>query len=265
MQVHASTGPLSRPVLACAYATPAGLEQFRDVVVSLLLFSRSLDKRATREKAREAMADQSVYAVEQLDKGAWEVVNRSTNESVHVFATRARARAALDALNKGASEQEVRDGVADKSKMTNIKRDMKKNLAKEKTSNLSVRRIHGSEQPTAFALKKRAKNFDAMIDRYGKLPQGLIDVFNPRNVEGFVGLYHTISVVEFDVSQIATTYVLRVEETGELFECSDKRDGRLRASQLTAKPPKKSTYKKKQVVSTTDSDSSTESVNNPPF
>lgn len=233
-------------------------------MVSLLLFCRSLDKRATREKAREAMADQSVYAVEQLDKGAWEVVNRTTNKSVHVFATRARARAALDALNKGASEQDVRDGVADKSKMTNIKRDMKKNLAKEKTSNLSMKRIHGSDQPTAFALKKRAKNFDAMRTN-GKLPDGLIDVFNPRNTEGFVGLYHTLSVSSFDVSQIGTTYVLRDEASGELFEISDKRDGRLRASQLTAKPAKKSTYKKKQVVSTTDSATSTESVNNPPF
>lgn len=214
------------------------------------------------------MADQILYAVEQIDKGAWEVVNRTSNTTVHTFPTRARARAALEALNKGASEQDVRDGVSNKSKMTNIKSDMKKNLKTQKTStDAAKKRVHGSEQPTAFALKKRAKNFEAMKSN-GKLPKGLIDVFNPRNTEGFVGLYHTISVELFDVSQIATTYVLHDEVTGELFECSDKREGRLFASKIESKSAAKkpAVKSKKKSVSATDSATPTESIdNNPPF
>lgn len=214
------------------------------------------------------MADSTLYVVEQIDKGAWEVVNRTTNTTVHTFPTRSRARAALEALKKGASEQDVRDGVADKSKMTNIKRDIKKNLKTSKTSaDIAKKRVHGSEQPTAFALKKRAKNFEAMkINK--KLPAGLIDVFNPRGTEGFVGLYHTISVEQFDVTQIGTTYVLRDEVTGELFECSDKREGRLFASKIESKSAAKkpAVKSKKKSVSATNSATPTESIdNNPPF
>jgi len=216
------------------------------------------------------MADQIHYAVEQLDKGAWEVINRSTMQPVGgvVFPSRARARAALDALKNGASEQDIKDGLTKVSKKTNIKRDIKKNLKTQKTStDAAKKRVHGSEQPTAFALKKRAKNFDAMKSN-GKLPKGLIDVFNPRNTEGFVGLYHTLSVESFDVTQIGTTYVLRDEVTHELFECSDKREGRLFASKIESQSAAKkpAAKNKKKSVSATNSATSTESIdNNPPF
>lgn len=233
----------------------------------LFAFAR---KASDERESERVMSDSVHYAVEQLDKGAWEVINRSTMQAVGgvVFPSRSRARAALDALKNGASEDDIKDGLTKVSKASKTKTESKRTVKQSKTStDAAKKRVHGSEQPTAFALKKRAKNFDAIIDRYGKLPQGMIDVFNPRNVEGFVGLYHTMSVVEFDVTQIATTYVLRVEETGELFECSDKREGRLHASKIESKKPAaKKTAAKKKSVSVTNSASPTESIdNNPPF
>jgi len=213
------------------------------------------------------MADQNVYAVEQLDKGSWEVVNRTTNKTVHIFPSRATARAALDQLKKGASQEEVIAGkTASKTKTQKSSKTATK-AKTVKTSNKSVRRENGSEQPTAFALKKRAKNFDAMRHAQGNLPVGLIDVFNPRNSEGFVCLYHTLSVEGFDTSQIGTTYVLRDEVSGETVEVSDKREGRLAASKINEnKPVAKKPANKKKSVSAVDSAEPTSSVeNNPPF
>lgn len=214
------------------------------------------------------MADQNVYAVEQLDKGSWEVVNRTTNKTVHIFPSRATARAALDQLKKGASQEEV---IAGKTASKTKTQKSSKTATKAKTvkmSNKSVRRENGSEQPTAFALKKRVKNFDAMRDAQGNLPAGLLDVFNPRTSEGFVCLYHTLSVTSFDTSQIATTYVLRDETTEQTLEVSDKREGRLAASKINESKPaaKKATSKKKTDLSAVNSAEPTASVeNNPPF
>jgi len=217
------------------------------------------------------MADQIVYAVEQLDKGAWELVNRTANTTVHTFPSRATARAALDALKKGVSEEEAIAGKTAKTSRTVKSSSTKSKTAKtSKTTSsksASEKRVHGSEQPTAFALKKRAKNFDAMRDAKGNLPVGLIDVFNPRNSEGFVCLYHTLSVQGFDTSRIGTTYVLRDEVSGETVEVSDKREGRLAASKINEnKPVAKKPANKKKSVSAVDSAEPTSSVeNNPPF
>jgi hypothetical protein len=217
------------------------------------------------------MADQIVYAVEQIDKGVWELVNRTANTTVHTFPSRATARAALDQLKNGASEEEAIAGKTAKTSRSVKSSSSKSKTATKaktaKTSNKSVRRENGSEQPTAFALKKRAKNFDAMRDAKGNLPVGLLDVFNPRNSEGFVCLYHTLSVQGFDTSQIGTTYVLRDEVSGETVEVSDKREGRLAASKINEnKPVAKKPANKKKSVSAVDSAEPTSSVeNNPPF
>lgn len=161
-----------------------------------------------------------VYAVEQMDKGVWEVIDRETMQPVgKPYPSRSAARKALAEL-KG-------EAPAPKAEKTKTQK-----TPKAKPVKVKVEKTAADYAPTDFAMKKRAKNFDAIREQYdGALPAGLLDVFNPRNVDGFVTLWATIAA-DFDTSSIGTTYVLRVESTGALHECSDKRDGRLAASKI---------------------------------
>jgi hypothetical protein len=195
------------------------------------------------------------FVVEFIDKGVWHVVDRSTDEIVGVYSGRAAARAAVAKMKADAPVEQVVEQVVEQPKKVDPLQEISDKIiakkaageyAKEKkaaksskaskSSTPKAEKVERTPAPSAFALRKRAANFDALRDEKGNLPAGLVDAYKPRGGFGIVGLYFT-TAASFDVSQVSTSYVLRCEEHGDLREVGDKREGRYAASQVLAWSP----------------------------